>query len=146
MRKVITCAIIIFVTAGSFSQPLQPRTPLTQQDYLEKSKKQKTAAKVLSISGAGLILTGLFIPAGDLVQPNCYGWFCSEERENDEIKGSFILAGTIALLSSVPLFIIAAKSKKNAASFSFKNENTIQLYNQNLVYGSVPAIRVKVDF
>ena len=146
MIKAIACAMIMLVTSSLFSQLLTPKTPLTQQDYLEKSKRQKTAGKVLSIGGAGLIATGLSIPAGDLIDPFCSGWFCSDERENDEIKGSFILAGTVTLLSSIPLFIIAGKTKKKATTISFKNENTLQLSNQNLVYSSVPAIRVKVDF
>jgi len=146
MRQIVLLAMILLVASNVFSQPSNTKPTLSQQDYLEKSKKQKTAGKILAIGGAGLMVAGIAIPQGELLDPYCSGWWCSEEHDNDEIKGRFILAGTLTMLSSVPLFIVAGKNQKRATSVSFKNENTLQLSNQNLVYTSVPAVRVKVDF
>jgi len=146
MRQTILFTMMLLVTSSLIGQASNAKPSLTQQDYLENSKKQKLAGRILLIGGAGLMATGIIIPQGELVEP-CYGgWFCNEEYENDGIKAGFILAGTISMLSSVPLFIIAGKNKRKAATVSFKNENTLQLYNQNLVYTWVPALRVKVDF
>ena len=90
--------------------------------------------------------TGIIIPQGDLIHDGiCIGIWCDDEYENDGIKAGFILAGTISMLSSVPLFIISGKNKRKAATLGFKNENTFLLYNQNLVYTGVPALSVKVD-
>ena len=66
MRQVITCAIIILIMSGSFSQQSNSKT-LSQQDYLEKSKKQQTAGRILMVGGLGLFITGLVYPKGEPV-------------------------------------------------------------------------------
>lgn len=141
MRQTVLLAMILLVASSLFGQPSNAKPSLTQQDYLDKSKKHRTAGRIILVVGAGLTAVGIIIPKGDPV--SCF-FVCS--YENDGIKGGFILAGTISMLSSVPLFIISGKNQRAATSVSFKNENTLQLSNQNLVYTCVPALRVKVDF
>jgi len=139
--------MMFLVTSSLFSQESKVKPSLTQQDYLEKSKKLKTAARIFSIGGAALITTGIIIPEGELVYDgNCYWGWCDDEYANDGIKSAFIVSGTFAVLSSIPLFIISGKKKRKAMSVSFKKENTLQMYNQNLVYTSVPALKFRVDF
>jgi hypothetical protein len=51
MKKIMLCTMLLFLTASLFSQQTNPQS-LSRQDYLEKSKKQKTAAWILL--GGGL--------------------------------------------------------------------------------------------
>ena len=146
MKKFIIIAILFVFATTSFSQQKIQKHVLTQTDYLQKSKKQKKTGSILLAGGAGLIITAFIIPRGKLVYDGiCIGAYCSDKYKNDGIKSAFFVAGGISALSSIPLFIISGKNRRKATSVSFKNENSAQLYNQNLVYTSFPALRIKVN-
>ena len=147
MRKIIFSAILFLFSAGLFSQQTNPVLPLSDQDYLQKSKKQKKTAMIFLASGAGLIITSVIIPRGALTEDGiCVGPYCDDKYKNDGIKSAFFIAGGIAALSSIPLFIMSGKNRKKATSVGFKKENSVHLYNQSLVYTWFPALRVKVNF
>ncbi len=147
MRQIIISTMLFLVASSSFSQQTTSQPSFTQQDYLEKSKKQKKVGTILLVSGAGLIATSIIIPKGELVYNGiCVGAYCDDKYKNDGIKSAFFIAGGIAALSSVPLFIVSRKNRRKATSVSIKMENTIQLYNQNFVHTSFPALRVKANF
>ncbi len=147
MRQIIICTILFLVASSSFSQQTTSQPSFTQQNYLEKSKKQKKTATILLAVGAGLIVTSVVIPKGELTYDGiCVVGICTDKYKNDGIKSAFFIAGGLAALSSVPLFIVAGKNRRKATSVSFKMENTIQLYKQNLVHTSFPALRVKANF
>lgn len=147
MRQTIIFTMLFLVASSSFSQQTNSQPSFTQQDYLEKSKKQKKVGTILLIGGAGLITTAIIIPKGELVDDGiCVGAYCDDKYKNDGIKSAFFIAGGIAALSSIPLFIMSGKNRKKATSVGFKKENSVHLYNQNLVYTWFPALRVKVNF
>ncbi len=147
MKQIIICTMLFLVASSSFSQQTTSQPSFTQQDYLEKSKKQKKIGTILLVGGGGLIATAIIIPKGELVYDGiCVGAFCDDKYKNDGIKSVFFIAGGIAALSSLPLFIVSRKNRRKATSVSFKMENTVQLYNQYLVRTSFPALRVKVNF
>ena len=147
MRQLILCTMLFLVASSSFSQQTTSQPSFTQQDYLEKSKKQKKIGTILLVGGGGLIATAIIIPKGELVYDGiCVGAYCSDKYKNDGIKSIFFIAGSIAALSSVPLFIMSRKNRRKATSLSFKMENAVQLSNQNLVRTSFPALRVKANF
>ncbi len=142
MTKIIFSTILFLIGASSLSQQTNSQPSFTPGDYLEKSKKQKKAGTILVAGGAGLIATAFIIPKGELVEGSCLV-LC--KYKNDGIKSVFFIAGGISALSSIPLFIVSGKNRRKATSVSFKNENTVHLYNQNLVYTSFPALRIKVS-
>jgi len=147
MKPIIICTLLLLVTLNSFSQQTQSKPSYTQQDYLEKSKKQKTAGKILLWGGVGLMVTSFVIPNGELVYDGiCVGVWCDDKYANDGIKSAVFIAGGLSALSSIPVFIISGKNRRNAASLSFKNEKTILLNNQSMVYTSVPALKMNVNF
>ncbi len=147
MKKIITFFLLLSLVITSFSQQTKSSPTLTKQDYLQKSKKQKTAGVILLAGGAGLIITSFIIPKGALVYDGiCIGQYCDDKYKNDGIKSAFFIAGGISALSSIPLFIVSGKNRKKAGSVSFKNEHSAQLYNQSLVYASFPAVRLKIIF
>ncbi len=146
MRTIIFSAILFLISASSFSQQTIPQQPLIHQDYLKKSKNLKKAGNIILASGGGLIVASFLIPNGELIHSNCFIFYCQTEYQNDRLKNGVLIAGVISAISSIPLFIIAAKNRRKATSVSFKMENTTHLYNQNIVNTSFPALRIKTNF
>ena len=146
MRQIILCTMLFLVASSSFSQQTTSQPSFTQQDYLEKSKKQKKIGTILLVGGGGLIATAIIIPKGELVYDGiCVGAYCSDKYKNDGIKSAFFIAGGLSALGSIPFFIFSKKNRRKATIVSFKIEPTTHLYKQNLVYTSFSALRVKVN-
>ncbi|MDP9230397.1 MAG: hypothetical protein M3O67_06975, partial [Bacteroidota bacterium] len=61
MKKITNCIMLVLISIASFSQQVNPAQPLTADDYLQKGKKQKSAARVLLGGGAGLVGIGFLI-------------------------------------------------------------------------------------
>ena len=57
MKKIIVFAMLMIISAASFSQQTKPSPALTKQDYLQKSKNQKTIFYILAGTG-GVMTTG----------------------------------------------------------------------------------------
>ncbi|MBL0273349.1 MAG: hypothetical protein IPQ06_09845 [Chitinophagaceae bacterium] len=89
---------------------------MTKQDYLQKSKHQKTAAWILMGGGATLLLTGIVIPKGALT----HSGFLDDTYKNDGIKDAFDLTGIVSMLGSIPFFIASSKKKKSPYLSRFK--------------------------
>ena len=144
MRKIVVFALLLIISATSFSQQTTASPTLTKQDYLQKSKKQKTAAWVCLGGGAGLVLIGR------AVAPKDYNvWYDVNTPEEDRQYHFFealASTGLISMLVSIPLFIAARRNKKKGMSLSFKNETTSQLSKQNFVYRPVPSLSLKISF
>jgi hypothetical protein len=116
MKKIITCSVILAFSATSFCQQNVQKPSLAETDYLQKSKKQKTIAWVLLGGGATLILTGIIIPKGDLIQE---GWYFSS-YENDGVKGTFELIGLVSMIGSIPFSLPQKKMIKGPCHFLLK--------------------------
>ena len=114
----------------ALSQQNNPAPVLTKQDYLKKSKKQKTAAWILAGVGTLSVILGTIE-----VNPD-YG-----ENNNSSF---FLVGGLVAIGASVPLFIASARNKKKGMSLSFKNNTVPRLRNNNLNNSSVPSISLRV--
>jgi len=141
MKKIILFVAMVIVAVSTFSQQTNPSPSLTNEDYMQKSKKQKTAAWGLLGGGAAFVLTGMLIPKGDLVHE---GWF-GNSYENDGIKGVFELTGILSMIGSIPLFTASAKNKKRAMSISFHNETIPQIQQKSFVYRSIPSLKLKLN-
>lgn len=133
MNKIILIAMLLVLSATSFSQPAT-ETPTGKTDYLQKSKNQKTTAWVLLGGGAGFILVGTLI--GN-----------SKEASFDDVGTGVVLGGigALSMLGSIPLFIASGRNKRKAMSMSFKNEMIPQLQNGSFVNRSVPSLSLKIS-
>ena len=140
MKKIITCSVFVAIAAISFCQQNVQKQPLAKTDYLQKSKKQKTVGWVLLGGGATLVLTGIIIPKGDLVQE---GWF-GNSYENDGVKGTFQLAGIVSMLGSIPFFRASKRNNRRAMSFAFKNETATRLVKSSLICRPVPSLNLTI--
>jgi hypothetical protein len=132
MKKLTTLLLLSLLSFNCISQQTNLSPSVTKQDYLKKSKKQKTIAFVLAGGGSIAWLAGL-------------GKYMNQE---DNIDGggeaAMIIGGTVALVS-IPFFIISSKNKKKAMRMSFKNQVIPQLQNSGFVHRTIPSINLKID-
>jgi hypothetical protein len=146
MKKMIVFSMLILISAASFSQQTKPSEVLTKQDYLQKSKHQKTAAWLLLGGGAAFTITGYAI----LVNSANYTFFginTSTGRLDKGVTAGEILffAGDAAMLGSIPLFIASHRNMKKSMSLSFKNETAPQIQKTSFVYRPVPSLTLKLN-
>ena len=146
MKKIITCLVLLAFATTSFCQRTIQKPTLESTDYLQKSKKQKKTATILLAVGAGLIVTSVVIPKGELTYDGiCIGAYCSDKYKNDGIKAAFGLSGVAAMLGSIPFFIASGENKRRAMSVSFKNQNVPQLQKSSFVYKTIPGLNFKIS-
>jgi len=136
MKKIIFSAMLLITVTATYSQQSNPSPTLTKQDYLQKSKKQKTAAWILL--GGGLLSSAL-----GSVRTNPDGiWGGDASNSNQTV---FLVTGVIAISASIPLFIASSKNKKKAASLSFKNEPIPRIQRNNLVNRNMTTLTLKIS-
>jgi hypothetical protein len=106
MKKYFTTIVFVLFTYSFFSQEVVKN----REYYTDKSKRQKSGARIMRIGGAALIGTGFLI--GD-----------RKESSFDDAATGAILGGVgvLLMIGSIPVFIASGKSKRKAASISFKN-------------------------
>lgn len=105
----------------------QHHPKLDARQLFQKSKKNRTIASILL--GGGLI-SGL---AGVSKYMN----------QDDNIDGggeAAMTIGAIAVVASIPFFVMSLSNKKKAMNLSFSNETTPQLYKQSLVLLPLPSL------
>ncbi|MEO8404151.1 MAG: hypothetical protein ABI480_06135 [Chitinophagaceae bacterium] len=134
MKKVIFIIVCFLVTITSFSQ--QTKSSLTKEDYLLKSKNQRTAGRILLIGGGVLIGTAVIIGS-------------SGDRSFDDAAtlGIVGVIGAVSAISSIPLFIASSRNKKKAKAMTanFKMERIAPFQPQVLSYHSYPALSVRIN-
>ncbi len=145
--------MLLVVTTATFSQQNTPFPTLTKQDYIKKSKSQKTAAWVLL--GGGLTLSSIGAitaapKAGEdigyaiLLLPNALTGNLQPEPQNNYTAQTILLIGGLtAMLSSIPLFIASGKNKRKAISISIKNATSPQIQKSSFVYRTIPSLTFK---
>jgi len=141
---IITASLFLF---ESFSQQIDPAPALTKQDYMEKSKKQKTAAWVLLGGGAALIITGTILSANEVekdYQNDPNNPFAPLTEADFDGPEWVFTTGIFAGLGSIPLFIASSRNRRKAMTLSLKNEQFQSLKNSSLVYRPMPAVSLKV--
>jgi hypothetical protein len=118
---------------------------------LLKSKKQKTAAWLMLGGGAGIAIAGLAIMIHDasydasavITTVFTLGLVIPEEHKHSAAGPILAIAGTGAMLGSIPLFTSAAKNKRKA-NLMVKDENVF--FNPQLnIKEHMLAIGVKIN-
>ena len=136
MRKFFICTILLLMTTSSFCQQTNISQSLTQKDYLQKSKSQKT--------GAWVLLGGGFVVAvGASVLDASSDWSKSETP--------YLVAigiGGASMLASIPLFIASGRNKRKGmnASTSFQILQNPIPTNTGLTLHSTPTLSLKLNF
>jgi len=144
MKKIIVCCLVLSVTLCGYSQQIDPTPTLTKQDYLKKSKQQRTTGWIMAGGGIGIALLSL----SSATNPDNWlipGILPDPANEDRFKKGSgFFLLGSAIVLGSVPLFIAAGKNKRKAAQLSVSTQNIRQLYTNRFASKAIPSLQLKI--
>ena len=141
MKKQILLLLFVMLTINVLGQSYKRDLLETKEYFLEKSKKQNTAAWIMLGGGTMLCASG-------------YVLFISESLQGDGLysgKASLFLlmfyGGGGAMIGSIPLFIAAARNKGMGmyATAGLKIENNISLVQPNFVKASYPAVSLKIS-
>lgn len=142
--------MLLIIATATFSQQTTPSPVLTKQDWLKKSKNQKTAAWLLVGGGVVLSSTSLILIATKGAEDvfNIIPGIVTGDptpQNNYTTETILLTGGAAAILSSIPLFIASGKNKGKSMSLSFKNERTRQLQKSSFVYRAVPSLTLKIS-
>jgi hypothetical protein len=136
MKKTLNFLILLFFIAKGFSQTI-PSTSFSKEDYLEKSKRQKTTAWVLLSAGIGLTVVGII------------GFENSYDDFNDnstDTYGTLIVSGSLIALGSIPFFISSGSNSRKAATLSISNQPILFPRQDSYVLNLQPSLSLKVNF
>ena len=137
--------MILIVSMQSFSQQISTTTPsLTKADYLQKSKRQKTAAWILLGGGTSLVITGVIVRANKINNDGAGGIVTAYTSTS----GVWLFGtGLVSMASSIPFFIASSKNKKKAMTMaaSFKMETAPIIQRSSFVQTSFPVVSIKID-
>ena len=141
MKKQILLLLFVMLTINVFGQSYKRDLPEKKEYFLEKSKKQRTAAWIMLGGGTLLCASG-------------YVFFIYEGLQGDGIystraKLSLLMfyGGGGAMIGSIPLFIAAARNKGIGmyATAGLKIETNMSLVQPNFVKASYPAVSLKIS-
>lgn len=129
MKKILFCSMLLIITSASFSQQTNPSQPLTREEYLKKSKSQKTGAWIFL--GVGAAMFAIAAPG----------------NVSFDVLGTIVVVGTIATIVSIPLFIASARNKRKAkaAAAFLKFEKNHSIQQTGITLHSYPALSLKIN-
>ncbi|MDI1322803.1 MAG: hypothetical protein PSV36_08640 [Algoriphagus sp.] len=128
---------------GLFSQTFAQE--MSKQDYLDKSRNQKTTGFILLGGGVAMIAVGSILFADDAVDTaiSCTYLNCSS---GSGIESGMVISavGGLAILGSIPVFISSGKNARKAAQVSLRNEPTyIPKYVGNIPR-AIPSVSLSI--
>lgn len=128
MKKAILFTALLIISTSSFSQQTESTQPLTKEDYLKKSKSQKTAGFVLL--GIGVACIAIAAP-GDV----SFG-----------VLPVLVIGGAGAAVGSILLFSAASRNKRKAMKMtaSIDAKKIPNVSSSGILYNSYPAISFKI--
>jgi hypothetical protein len=137
MKTTIICTVMMAFAICALGQQDNSKPPMTSQEYLTKSKEQKTAAWISVGTGTVLLGTGYLVALTAAV-------------DDGDPTGGLILFGAGALMDliSIPLFISSGKNKRRAkeALTYIKIEQGPSGPGYTTLQTAMPAVAVKVKF
>jgi len=147
MKKIIILTMLLGFTTTSFGQQITPNQDWKETDYYKKSKKQKTAAWILTgVGTAGLLVT--FSADAAQVATGTFTTFVSLGTVESEYKSYTVpyLLSTACVLSGVYLFVASSKNKNKAraASVFLDIENVRVLQGALFCHQSFPVAGVRI--
>lgn len=124
-----------------YSQEVKPDLQLTSEQYLKKSKAQKTTAWVLFGVGTAAIGGGIAISAGSQDD-------VSQTLNTVFIGAPLVLLGLTLDVISIPVFVSAGKNKKRAmeAVTTIKFEDVPSWSGGAIRQTNVPTLSIQVRF
>jgi hypothetical protein len=136
MKKHLLLSLLFALSMNSFCQQRETAPTLTKQDYLQKSKKQKTTAWILLAGGTTVGFIGL----------TKFNFAGSEDPEFSNTPATVMFFSGIAVaITSIPFFNASKKNKRRAAAISIKNQFVPNIQSSGLVYKPTPCLVMRVN-
>lgn len=147
MKKIIVFANLLIIATATFSQQTKSSLALTKQDYLKKSKNQKTAAWLFLAGGTTIILTGGAVYPKDYAYDYDFPINSRSQIRQAHLSSALFWTGMSSMLVSIPLFLASKRNKWEArkANACLKMETTPIFQRQSIVNISYPALSVKIN-
>ena len=128
----LTCFVVLNMT--SYGQQNHGSKTHSYEDYMRKSKNQKTVGRCLLAGGIIMTIVGVRMAYKE-------GLWGPEPAETDFILP---LVGVGSIISSIPLFIISGDNKRKAASISV-GFRSLSLTRQNsFISNTQPALTLRI--
>lgn len=133
MKQILLFVMMLGFATSTFCQDVNSSKILMKEDYLQKSKKQKSTAWILLGGGTGLAVGAALLDVS------------SDWSKSETPYLIAIITGGASVLGSIPLFIASAKNKRKAkaASTYFKMETVPVMLQHSYTMQTIPAISIK---
>lgn len=140
MKSIISTALFIVLTIASYSQQTERKHLLTSDDYLKKSKRQKTWAWVTTGVGVTTIVVTFLSEVATIYQVQ------DVPVETSSATGYYIL-GSACIATGITLFVASSRNIKRAKTVSvfIDMERVPVLQMSGISNQSVPALGVKIS-
>ena len=144
MKKIFLSLLIFALCITAGGQQTEPVNKMTRQDYLQKSKNQKTTGWILLGGGSAMALVGVILASNDNPKESNDLFGSEIYGSNFETGAGLMVAGLAADLISIPFFISSANNARKAASIGFDNQRIFLPEYNNLVAKTQPAIILRI--
>ncbi len=134
MKSIKTLLVlIIFFTSHLLSAQ-------TKEEYLSKSKRQKTAALIMIIGGTVTATAGIVSAVAGSVDRA----FGSPGADRGETASSILaITGAAAILGSIPMIVASGKNKKRAMNLTLTNQPIPAIVSIITKQRSLPSIALR---
>lgn len=140
MKKLTTLLLLSLLFFNCISQQTDPAPTLTKQDYLKKSKTQKTIAKIFTGVGCAITFTGILLGVDDVG-----GFLDPNDINNTKTAEVLSYTGLAIMVGGIPFWIASIKNKKKAADISFRMEKALQIQQGSFVSHPYPALSFRIS-
>jgi hypothetical protein len=127
MKKIILLLLLFTFFTTSYCQQTETKPTFTKQDYLKKSKRQKTKAFIFLGAGTATLALAAQID-------NTLG-----------AGGALAFIGGFIEFISLIYFLDSNKNKRKAMSMSFKMQSLPQLQKDNFINNVIPSLNLKIS-
>ncbi|MCF3110268.1 hypothetical protein LL912_15900 [Niabella sp. CC-SYL272] len=134
MKKIMIVLLLLVLVTDIPAQQTTPVPAVMKQDYMQKSRRQKTAAWILLGGGVALSTGGIiWALEGD--------W-----SSNDSGPDILFFTGVASMLGSIPVFIASARNKRKARQLVavIKMEQYAALQQHALTRASYPSAGIQL--
>jgi hypothetical protein len=138
MKKTLIFLILLLFMVKGYNQTI-PSTEFSKEDYLQKSKRQKTTGWIFLSAGVVITTVGI-IGFDNTYNDDWYG------NSSSDTYGYLVLAGPLISLGSIPFFISSGSSARKAATLSISNQPILVPNQGSLAQSSQPALSVTITF
>lgn len=114
-RVIMGVLLSVFLLGSSMQLFAQS---MSKQDYLDKSRRQKTTGFIMLGGGVAMVTAGTI-----LFSENFILFGASDAEENAAgIGAAMVVVGGLATLGSIPVLISSGNNARKAAQMSLRNE------------------------